>query len=383
MVVLPIAVLLMLLALAAGVSKLFLLHGVISQPFLATFLPVHGHLMVFGFLAILLATERYIGALAFPLNPIVHVMPFLVAAGTIIQLSGLIFGVLPLTVAGATLLVAGFIIYVYAITAVGRRSAQPLPFRYMSLAAITLISGAILSIRLSPVQNLPFMMLLLGFPILTVLGERVELTRFVAPAISAQARYGLWFVGIAFALILFQTLSPTTATRPIMIAWILLLLAVAVPMTWGERKLMTRGEKPLHRYLGIHLVAAYGWLLLGLLLLLVLAIKGQTIGLLDAAMHSLAVGFIGAMILAHAPIILPAIIGKTLREERLNTLPLWLLTVGNLLRVVSGVAGETGVRSALPGAVSGGLTVLTVFTFVFFMARAIQFSVPKDAQAQG
>lgn len=379
MAVIPVAVILMLLALAVGISKLFLMRGVIVQPFLPFLLPFHGQLMVFGFLAILLATERYIGALTFQLNPIVHTMPFLVTLGTVVQLVGWLSGLLPLKLAGGGILAVGFIVYIYLLQEVGRRSAQPLPFLFMSLAAITLISASLISVWRSPVGNLPLMLLMMGFPILTIIGERVELTRFVAPALAAQARYALWLVAIAFGIILVQALFPAAATPPLTIVWILALLAVAIPMTWGERKLMTRGEKPLHRYLGTHLVAAYGWLLLGLLLLLILAIRGQSTGLLDASSHSLAVGFIGSMILAHAPIILPAIIGRSIREKRLNTLPLWLLTAGNLLRVASGVAEETGRRGMLSGALAGALTVTAVIAFAVMMLRSIQFSATTKA----
>ena len=374
LVVLPIAILLMLLALAVGISKLFLMGGLITQPFLSLLLPNHGQLMVFGFLSILLATERYLGALAFPFHPIIHSMPFLVAAGGIIQIAGWVTNLFPLVLGGSVILIAGFIIYIYIITSIGKRSAQPLPFKYMSLAAISLICASIVGIWNTPVGNLPFSMLLLGFPILTILGERVELTRFVAPSISSLARYGIWILAVAFALILIQTLFPLVAYRPLMLTWVLLLLAVAIPLAWGERRLMTRGEKILHRYLGVHLMAAYGWLFLGIIALLVIVFKGQTVSLMDAATHSLAIGFIGSMILAHAPIILPAILGRPLIEERLNRLPLWLLTTGNFFRVISELAGETGLRKAIASGVAGALTLLTVVVFVIVMLRSVQLS---------
>ena len=374
LVVLPIAILLMLLALAVGISKLFLLGGLITQPFLPLLLPNHGEIMVFGFLAILLATERYLGALAFPFHPIIHSMPFLVAAGAVIQIMGWVTNIFPLTLGGSVLLIAGFVIYIYIITSIGKRSAQPLPFRYMSLAAISLMVGSIIGIWNTPVGNLPFSMLLLGFPVLTIFGERVELTRFVAPAISSKARYGIWILAVAFALMLVQILFPLIAPRSLMLTWVLLLMVVAIPLAWGERRLMTRGDKVLHRYLGTHLMVAYGWLLLGLLIFLAIAIKGQTVALMDAATHSLAVGFIGSMILAHAPIIMPVIIGRPLVEAKLTRLPLWLLTIGNFFRVVSAIAGETGLRRAIASGAAGGLTLLAVIMFVIFILRSIQFS---------
>jgi len=104
----------------------------------------------------------------------------------------------------------------------------------------------------------------------------------------------------------------------------------------------------LHRYLGQHLLLAYSWFFLGLVLVIVWAAVRGGSALYDASVHSLAVGFVGTMILAHAPVIAPAILPRTIAQEKLNLLPLELLTVGNLLRVGGYVLKGAGLPPGYP-----------------------------------
>ncbi len=58
------------------------------------------------------------------------------------------------------------------------------------------------------------------------------------------------------------------------------------------------------------------------------------IDLYDPFIHSIAVGFVGTMLLAHGPVILPSVTGRRLNAAKLSLLPLGVLTVGNLVRIV-------------------------------------------------
>src|SRR3972149_272268 len=307
LIVVPVAVLMMLLALVAGVFRLLALQGMAAQPPLVTVFPFHGEVMVFGFLAVLITTERYLGSLAFKLNPVVHGMPFLVALGAALKVVGELAGVDLMNTVGSILLAVGIAIYIYLLLAVSRQSAQPLPFRFMVLAALFLLMGDLFSLRGSPVGNINFTLFLLGFPILTILGERVELSRFLAPAVYRGGEWGLGAWLLAFLLLLVQD------GRLLVALWAVLMALVTLPLMGSELALVRVGQtspQKLHRYLGQHLLLAYSWFFLGLVLVIVWAAVRGGSALYDASVHSLAVGFVGTMILAHAPVIAPAILPR-------------------------------------------------------------------------
>ena len=87
----------------------------------------------------------------------------------------------------------------------------------------------------------------------------------------------------------------------------------------------------------------------------------------DAMLHTVFVGFVFAMIFAHAPIILPAILGRTTSPYRPALyVPLLLLHASLLLRVVGDLGGWW------PGRQWGGLlNVLAVLLFLITMARGL------------
>ncbi|MBI4297799.1 MAG: NnrS family protein [Chloroflexi bacterium] len=366
----PVAVLLMLLALAVGVLRLLTIGGMLDggQPPLAQAFPFHGEIMVFGFLAVLIVTERYLGSLPFRLNRIVHLMPFLVAVGAVLKVVGRLAEVDALNAAGVALLGAGLVIYLYMLLELGRQSARTLPFRFMALAAFFLLAGAIFSLRGAPVGNMNFTLFLLGFPILTILGERVELSRFLSPATYRRAEGSLLAAGIAFLLLLVGDGDYLVAI------WAGLLGLATLPLLASELALIRAGEaspERLHRYLGRHLVVAYLWFFLGLALAIAFAASQDSGALRDASSHSLAVGFVGTMILAHAPVIAPAIFPWwRIDAQRLSLVPLGLLTVGNLLRVALDILNISGTEKAL--GISGLLVAAAVVAFAWMMARSLK-----------
>jgi hypothetical protein len=81
----------------------------------------------------------------------------------------------------------------------------------------------------------------------------------------------------------------------------------------------------------------------------------------DAMLHTVFVGFVFAMIFAHAPIILPAILGQTTSPYRPALyVPLLLLHASLLLRVVGDLMGWWSARQW--GGLLNALAVLLFFT---------------------
>src|SRR5699024_166930 len=60
----------------------------------------------------------------------------------------------------------------------------------------------------------------------------------------------------------------------------------------------------------------------------------------DAMLHALFLGFVISMIFAHAPVVVPAVLGRPLPYRRVLYLPLVLLHGSLLLRLLGGVAGQ-------------------------------------------
>ena len=87
----------------------------------------------------------------------------------------------------------------------------------------------------------------------------------------------------------------------------------------------------------------------------------------DAMLHTVFVGFVFAMIFAHAPVILPAILGRTTSPyQSALYVPLLLLHTSLLLRVVGDLQGWWSGRQW-----GGLLNALAVLLFLLTLARGL------------
>lgn len=79
----------------------------------------------------------------------------------------------------------------------------------------------------------------------------------------------------------------------------------------------------------------------------------------DATIHAVFLGFVISMIMAHAPVILPAVLGRDLLYRPVLWLPLGLLHAGLALRFAGALGGwDAGWRAG------GVVTVLALLVFV-------------------
>lgn len=364
--VVPVSILFMLLAVVLGAFRLLTQQGITLTPL--GFLQVHhGELIVFGFLAPLLMTERYLGATAFSLSPAVRFMPFLAVAGVVLKLVYWFTIVYVLNVLATLAVAVAVVMYIYLLVKVSRQSAQPLPFQYMVLGALALLAGVIIALVRSPVANPAFTLLLISFPVLTIIGERVELSRFLSPRAHARARWGFWAAAAASLLLVIRTGG--IGGGYLLMAWAVLLALAAAPLLRPELTLVRLGQRGLHRYLGRHLVMAYIWLLVGLVIIL---LGGERYPLYDAGAHAVAIGFVFTMIFAHAPVIAPVILNGAIREERLGYYPLALLSLSVVMRVVGQALNTAGVSVPAMAGLSGVIALIAIITFVIMMKGALR-----------
>lgn len=357
------------IGLVLGVSRLMYLNGILAEPFFGQLYPHHGEIMVFGFLGTLIITERYIGTL--PLNPnrYLVLMPFLVSIGVLIKLIGWVSEAGALNFVGAAFFAAGVLLYICNLVFLSRFGTDSTPYKFMGLGALLLLASSIITLGRSPVSNLGLSFLMLGFPVLTILGERIELAKFTVADIGERGRRALSFAVLSSLLLVAYVFVPVGL---ILTGSFLFYLPIVWTLYKGEMAGKAK-KKRLMVYIRTHLRVAYLWLFLGLgLLVLHSLFPRYSPALFDASTHSIAAGFIFTMILAHAPVIGPAILGRKLVEEHLSLAPLTLLTVANTLRVGGYILKFMGVDLSMVIGLSGVVFLVALLSFAATMVRAVK-----------
>jgi len=197
----------------------------------------------------------------------------------------------------------------------------------------------------------------IGYPLLTVAGERLELGRFLRLSTRVTAAFLL-------CLLIFlagTTLSTVAYASGMQLAGVGMLLFAIWLLRYdiASRRIKAGGQA---RFIALSLLSGYGWLAIGGLLV---ALYGglQAGPRYDAMLHAIFLGFTFAMIFAHAPIIFPAVLQRTFYySPRLYT-HLILLHISVALRV----AGDLLYWS--PGRLWGGL--LNALVLLLFLINTL------------
>lgn len=272
----------------------------------------HGPLLAGGFFGVVISLERAV-ALGRAWG---YLAPLMAGASTLMLLAGAprLAAVMQL---GAALGLAG-------VTWVLHRR-QPEPFiRLLALAALCWGAGTISWVwRGLPADGVPGW---IGFLVLTIAAERLELTRLRPPPRHAQRLF--W-------------IAATAALAGVVLAPRLLGGAVAVLGLWGivfDIARRTVRQPGLPRYTAVCLLAGYAWLVAGGT---TVAAAGLAPGVAarDAALHMIFVGFVLSMVFGHAPIVLPAVLRVPLRYHPILWLPLAGLHATLVVRVAGGLLG--------------------------------------------
>ncbi len=326
------------LALLAGLHAALMLLQV-PVPAVERLPEVHGIILVLGFVGTLIALERAI-ALDRPLG---FAAPALLGAGVVLALAP----VPP--AAGGTAFLGGSA----ALVAVYHR----LWLRQRDDAVLVQALGAVLAVGaaglwLGGVEVPVLLPWLVGFVILTIAGERLELARLAMGSGAGGTLVAL--AGGLMAAVAATLLWP--ATTP------LLGLAIVALTGWRAHHDVARRTirgTGLVRFMAAAMLGGYAWLVVaGLVWLL----RGQVLtgAAYDAAVHAVFLGFTLSMIMAHAPVILPAVLRRPLPYHPLLWVPFALLHASLVVRLWLGGA------FLLPGAWrAGGVTnVLAVLLFV-------------------
>jgi len=198
-----------------------------------------------------------------------------------------------------------------------------------------------------------------GFLVLTVAAERLEMTRLRRRARGTQAQLAA-VVGALLAGATGASLPGDAGTIGLALfgAGLVLLSAWLFAHDIATRTIRTKG---LSRYMAACLLLGYGWL----------AVSGiGWIGLSfgrpwrDMALHALGLGFIVSMMMAHAPVILPALTRVRLRFGAWFYAPVALLHASLALRLL------LGMDDLLLRGVGALLNAVALLVFVATMAGA-------------
>jgi hypothetical protein len=200
----------------------------------------------------------------------------------------------------------------------------------------------------------------LGFLVLTIAGERLELSRFMPP--SPRAKF------IFAAICIFLLLGTVIAVLVPQTGWKIVaatLLALAIWLAAKDIARRTIRETGLTRYIAVALLAGYAWLAVGALIALGDPHFGPGRPAYDAALHAWFLGFVFSMVFGHAPIIAPALLRVALPYRAWFYLPLVVLHASLFERI----AGDLLIMPALrERGAAGSAAAIAIFILTMLAA---------------
>ncbi len=296
----------------------------------------HGALMVSSFIGTLIGLERAIvlrrtwGYLAPILSACAAIALILGAGGS----------------AGAALVFAAALAFLVT-TAVGARASPGTAVVVMSAGAAAWLIGAVVWWQgAPPFRSMPWWA---AYLVLTIAAERMELARALRP--SGMATGVLVVAATTFAAGTAMTLVDLAAGIRIAGAGA---LALAIWLALRDRPPAAVKRHGLPRFIATTIPVAYAWLAVGALAMI--TFDGIPSGWrYDAMVHALFAGFVLTMIVAHAPIVVPAVVGIAIGYRRLLYVPMVLSQVSVAARIAGDALERSDVRDA--GAIGIGVSV--------------------------
>ncbi len=309
----------------------------------------HGALMISGFLGTLVSLERAVALQ----KRWAYAVPILSALGSIALFSGLPSeigrGLIALAALG--LVVVFRLIY---------RIRSTIDIGTMALGAIMWLVGNALWLFGQPAYHAAGWWA--GFLILTIAGERLELSRVLI--LNERSRNFFKTALAVFSMGLLGSLVVLDVGLRVAGAGLILFGVWLLRFDLARRTIRQDG---LTRFIAACLLPGYVWLIVGGGLWLIVGSTSTNGFLYDAMYHSLFLGFIFSMIFGHAPIILPAVMPIEVAYRSSFYLHLALLQLSLILRVIADLLAAQPVRQW-----AGLLNVLAILFFLFNMARSVR-----------
>lgn len=300
----------------------------------------HGAIMVGGFLGSLIALEKVI-----PLKRIYFYAGPLLSASSILVF---LFGDFHFAV--AMQVVAGLIFAAVYVTYLRVQFSELL---LLALAGVVcwLVGTVLLFWKQFYPMVLPWWM---GFLLFTIVSERLELSRFL-PVTAAHRRwlYGFLVVYVVSLLIPFHIMGKFLAGFSLVFtsAWLLRYDLIRI----------TLHKEGLARFTAVSLLC--GYIALAIEGVLLVALRDQPFAY-DMIVHTFFLGFVFSMIFAHGPIILPGVLGLSVKPYHAALyLPVTALWASLAVRL----AADGGLISLTYRAWSGWITMGSILLYFVLM----------------
>lgn len=199
----------------------------------------------------------------------------------------------------------------------------------------------------------------LAFLILTIAGERLELSRFLPPSPVARGAFAAILAVIVVGL--FGALRPWGA-----LVFAVGLLALAAWLFKQDIARRTVRGKGLTRFIAVCLLSGYAWLALGSAIIVFEGGLAPGSMSYDAALHALTLGFVFAMVFGHAAIIFPAVLRVAVPYHPTFYVPLLLLHLSLAVRLSGDALGDFALTR-----VGGMLNAVALAAFILAMISAV------------
>jgi hypothetical protein len=326
---------------AAGLARL----GYRVPDLAATAAPLHGPLMICGFFGVVISLERAvaIGRLW------AYAAPLAAGLGTLAAVAGA-------TAFAAWLFVAGSLVLLAATIDVFRRQRALHTFT-LTLGALCWSTGTALWAGGAAVRTVVTWWL--AFLILTIAGERLELSRFLPPSPVAKRAFAAILAVVGLGLL-------GGALRWGAGLYAAGLVALALWLLTQDIARRTVRKQGLTRFIAVCLLSGYAWLAVGGAVIVAAGAPAPGSAAYDAAVHALGLGFVFSMVFGHAPIIFPAVLRVAVPYHAAFYLPLALLHASLAVRLAGDATGQFAWTRT-----GGLLNALALAAFIVLTAGAV------------
>jgi len=342
------------LAIWAGLNRM----GWSLPPLRPNLAGAHGPLMVSGFLGSLIALERVV-ALS---HSWAYSVPLTGCIGALLLVFDFSAGpyLLTLSSLGLAMIYIPILRRQYAVHTVT-----------MALGAVALLGGNIVWLAGGFIhQSTPWWM---AFLILTIAGERLEISRVLKVGKQGKTIFGI-VTGVILAGLVVSIYSFASGVRVAGLGFI----AISLWLIFFDIARRTVRKEGVTRYIALNLLTGYVWLAAGGMLTIIFGNMGAGFNY-DAWIHAIFLGFVFSMIFAHALIILPAVAGISIPYHPVLFGPIVTMHTGLILRVISDLSlSPTG---RLWGGMINGISLLW-FLLTLAILAIIQIKQGKRDRGQ-
>ena len=143
---------------------------------------------------------------------------------------------------------------------------------------------------------------------------------------------------------------------------------------------LSKGEKKArYKYTLVISKLSFTLLLIGITLSIISMFFSKIFFLYDMWVHITSIGFIGLTVALYLPLMLPPILGRTVRFIHISKLPIWLIITSLNIRIVGdifihlvSISGQSSFQVlALPLSLSGWMILAAILSFMFMIHRSM------------